>query len=60
MKPGFVEWAPVTVKDGRQMVQVKAFQRGGVVAGVDLRALAPAGVKGVTLDDLAERLPARR
>jgi hypothetical protein len=60
IKPGFVEWAPVTVRNGRQLVDIKAFKRSGVVAGIDLRALAPTDGDGVALDTLAERLPPRR
>ena len=56
VRPGLVEWAPVTTsKDGRQLVRLKAF-RFGVVAGVDLNTLARNGEEGVALDAVAERL----
>jgi hypothetical protein len=60
MKPGFVEWAPLAVKDGRQVAQVKAFQHGGIVSGVDLRSLAQGDQDTVTLDALVEHLPKQR
>lgn len=60
MKPGFVEWAPLTVKDGRQVAQVKAFRRGGIVSGVDLRSLVQGDEDTVTLDALVEHLPKQR
>lgn len=60
MKQGIVDWAPVTVKDGRQVAQVKAFRRGGVVSGVDLRSLAHSDEDTVTLDALVEHLPKQR
>jgi hypothetical protein len=55
VRPGLVEWAPVTSKDGRQLVRLKAF-RLGVVAGVDLSTLALNGEDAVALDAVAERL----
>lgn len=55
VRPGLVEWAPVTSKDGRKLVRLKAF-RFGVVAGVDLRTLAPNDEDGVALDAVAQRL----
>jgi hypothetical protein len=55
VRPGLVEWAPVTSKDGRQLVRLKAF-RLGVVAGVDLSTLARNGEDAVALDAVAERL----
>ncbi|WP_156116699.1 hypothetical protein [Massilia sp. 9096] len=60
MKPGFVEWAPVTVKDGREVAQVKAFRHGGIVSGVDLRSLADGNEDSVTLNVLIEHLPTRQ
>ncbi|WP_156116922.1 hypothetical protein [Massilia sp. 9096] len=60
MKPGFVEWAPVKVKDGKELAQVKAFRHGGIVSGVDLRSLAQGDEDTVTLDALIEHLPTRR
>ena len=56
LKPGVVEWAPVTVKGGQALVQVKKFQHGGTVNGLDLRSLAQAADDGVTLDALADQL----
>jgi hypothetical protein len=55
VRPGLVEWAPVTSKDGQQLVRLKAF-RFGVVAGVDLGALARDASDAVTLDRVAQRL----
>jgi hypothetical protein len=55
VRPGLVEWAPVTSKDGRELVRLKAF-RFGVVAGVDLNTLARNGEDTVALDAVAERL----
>lgn len=60
LKPGFVEWAPVTVRDGQQMVQAKKFQRGGTVNGLDLRALAQGDEDGVPLDVVAKHLAGQR
>ncbi|WP_036173143.1 hypothetical protein [Massilia sp. 9096] len=57
VRPGLVEWAPVTSKDGQQQVRLKAF-RFGVVAGVDLGALARDEGDAVTLDAVAQRLAA--
>jgi hypothetical protein len=55
VRPGLVEWAPVTGQDGRQQVRLKAF-RFGVVAGVDLGALARDEGDAVPLDAVAQRL----
>jgi hypothetical protein len=55
VRPGLVEWAPVTGKDGQQGVRLKAF-RFGVVAGVDLGALARDESDAVPLDAVAQRL----
>jgi hypothetical protein len=60
MKPGFVEWAPLTVKDGRQVAQVRAFRRGGIVSGIDLRSLVQGDEDTVTLDTLVEHLRKQR
>ncbi|HZV63804.1 MAG TPA: hypothetical protein VFG03_02690 [Telluria sp.] len=60
MKPGFVEWAPIRVKDGQELAQVKAFQRGGTVNGVDLRSLVQGDEDTVTLDTLVERVSPQR
>jgi hypothetical protein len=59
MKPGFVEWAPVTVKDGRERAKVRAFRHGGIVSGVDLRSLVQGDEDSVTIDALIERLSRR-
>lgn len=56
IKPGLVEWAPITVKDGRQLAQVQAFRRGGNVNGVNLRSLAHGEKDLVALDALVELL----
>jgi hypothetical protein len=55
VRPGLVEWAPVTSQDGQQQVRLKAF-RFGVVAGVDLGALARDEGDAVPLDAVAQRL----
>lgn len=55
VRPGLVEWAPVTGKDGQQQVRLKAF-RFGVVAGVDLGALARDESDAVPLDAVAQHL----
>jgi hypothetical protein len=55
VRPGLVEWAPVTSTDGQQRVRLKAF-RFGVVAGVDLGALARDESDAVTLDAVAQGL----
>ena len=60
LKHGEIEWAPVAVKNGQALVQVKKFQRGGTVNGLDLRSLARADDDGVTLDALAEQLSGQR
>jgi len=55
VRPGLVEWAPVIGKDGQQQVRLKAF-RFGVVAGVDLGALARDESDAVPLDAIAQHL----
>lgn len=52
MKSGFVEWTPIGVENGRQLAQVKVFQRGGTVNGVDLRSLR--GMEVLVLSPLGE------
>ena len=54
IKPGLVEWAPLKVKDGNYVAQVKAFRQGGIVNGVDLPALARGNEGTVALDVLVE------
>lgn len=60
IKPGLVEWAPVTIKDGRQLAQVQAFRRGGNVNGVDLHSLAHGDKELVALDTLVELISRQR
>lgn len=55
VRPGLLEWAPVIDKEGQQSVRLKAF-RFGVVAGVDLGALARDESDAVALDAVAQRL----
>ena len=59
MSAGAVEWAPMTAKDGRQLAQVRAFQRSGTVDGVDARTHGAGDEDVVPLDSLAEAPRAR-
>ena len=56
MKPRFVEWAPISVENGQELAQVKAFKRQVTINGIDLRSLAQGDEDAVTLDTLAKRL----